>query len=251
MTYRKLIDSTTADAADMNDNFYHIGKGSILPMAGDYLRYTDSSCDLGSSTYKWNNVFVNNLDAVNILTSTAITSDKLWTLLAEYSVDSTHTGTTRIEFASLGSSPQEYYIQAVFLNYSLGSIVMNLSAATTGGYRGGGYFTTSNTSTGYVASFQTVYSSYGIYIVGQAQYTSTVNQSFFSNIRISKPVDSKTLVDISSTYVILNGAGLELYSYCFLNTVTAISNIVFLNNVGASYTSNFRTGTTIKIFRSA
>ena len=109
---RILINSTTADAADVNDNFYHIGKGSVMPMAGDYLRPTDSACDLGTAAYKWNNAFIDNIDCSTVSFSGSITCDRVWILLHE--VDSLNDSiTSRMEFSVSGHEYNEFYINFI------------------------------------------------------------------------------------------------------------------------------------------
>lgn len=62
--FRVIYNSTTADAADMNDNLYWIGQGSIFPMAGSELAYTTSS-KLGSGTYRWKSIYCNTMVAAS------------------------------------------------------------------------------------------------------------------------------------------------------------------------------------------
>lgn len=111
--FRIIRNSTTADAADMNDNFYHIGQGSIMPMAGNYLYSTDSSCDLGSATYKWNNGFIDNIDCAT-MNYTTMTATKSWGLL--YNLDSSvNTLTSRMEFDVSTKEYSEFEIYCSFV----------------------------------------------------------------------------------------------------------------------------------------
>jgi len=59
--FRVIANSTTADAADMNDDFYWVAQGSILPIGGDSFGNTTSS-NLGSSTHRWDDVYCNILN---------------------------------------------------------------------------------------------------------------------------------------------------------------------------------------------
>lgn len=54
MAFRILLNSTTADASDVNDNFFWGAQGSIIPMGNSSLEYTDSAYDIGSQVYRWN-----------------------------------------------------------------------------------------------------------------------------------------------------------------------------------------------------
>lgn len=66
MAFRILKHSTTADASDVNDNFFWGGQGSILPMDGASLAYTTGAVDLGSSAYKWDTLYCGTVTADEI-----------------------------------------------------------------------------------------------------------------------------------------------------------------------------------------
>jgi hypothetical protein len=66
MTFRIFQNSTTADASDSNDNFYHIAQGTITPLQGTLLGNTTSTLDLGSETYKWNNLYINSIPSLSL-----------------------------------------------------------------------------------------------------------------------------------------------------------------------------------------
>jgi len=98
MAFIELENSTTADATDINNNFYHVAQGDRLPMGGDLLISTDSVYDLGSSSATWNNVFC---DTLNINSPVSVaryadsvrrgyyitnTSNNIWNLIDETTV---------------------------------------------------------------------------------------------------------------------------------------------------------------------
>jgi len=58
MAWTTFVNSTTADADEVNDNFYHIRQGNLLPMGNASMEYTTSAYDLGSSTYTWDTLHV-------------------------------------------------------------------------------------------------------------------------------------------------------------------------------------------------
>jgi hypothetical protein len=105
MTYRVLKNSTTADASDVNENFYHIAQGSRMPMGGNSLTSTDSVYNLGSSAATWDNIHCQDVH------STSITStDKgFWTRLTrvELSVASGEVSITNLN----GDEDREYKIR--------------------------------------------------------------------------------------------------------------------------------------------
>jgi hypothetical protein len=69
--------STTAYAEEINDNFYHIAQGNLLPRSGVSLTTIDSTYDLGSSICNWNNLFCNTLN----IYSAVYSDNRLWQLL--------------------------------------------------------------------------------------------------------------------------------------------------------------------------
>ena len=82
MSFHILYESTTADATDVNDNFYHIAQGSRLPMDGVAMGYTDNALDLGSSSVRWNNLICNNIDTASVTASYA----KMPIVIADYTL---------------------------------------------------------------------------------------------------------------------------------------------------------------------
>ena len=59
MVWTTLQNSTTADAAVVNANYYYVRQGTLAPMAGASMGYTDAAHDLGgtpsgtSAVYRW------------------------------------------------------------------------------------------------------------------------------------------------------------------------------------------------------
>jgi len=58
MAWTTFVNSTTADASEVNDNFYHTRQGDLLPMGNASMQYTSGGYDLGSSTYTWANAHI-------------------------------------------------------------------------------------------------------------------------------------------------------------------------------------------------
>jgi len=67
--FNVFSNSTTAYADEVMANFYHVGQGDRLPLAGANLEPTDSSLDIGSSTFKWSKGFCDTLNVYNTITS--------------------------------------------------------------------------------------------------------------------------------------------------------------------------------------
>jgi len=102
LTFRIFVNSTTADASDTNDNYYHIGQSSRLPMGGSLLANTTGVYDLGSSSYKWEEFNVNSC-TYDTLDANGIT----WEYLTRTVVD---TAASEIEFSGLDSADAIEYL---------------------------------------------------------------------------------------------------------------------------------------------
>ena len=61
--FHQFNNSTTAFAAEVMQNFYHVGSEDRLPMEGSSLEPTNSSSNVGSSGYKWQNIYCGTLYA--------------------------------------------------------------------------------------------------------------------------------------------------------------------------------------------
>ena len=61
MAFTILTNGTTISASVLNDNFYHIGQGDLLPRGGVSLTAETGQHDLGSSGNKWRSIYINEL----------------------------------------------------------------------------------------------------------------------------------------------------------------------------------------------
>lgn len=61
MSFTIITNSTTISATELNNNFYHIGQGDLLPMGGVSLTAETGQHDLGSSGNKWRSIYVNEI----------------------------------------------------------------------------------------------------------------------------------------------------------------------------------------------
>jgi len=104
MTFRVIRPSTTADAADANDNFYHIAQSSRLPMGGSTLEYTDGAYNLGSASYTWNNLYSSSIGSDKITGSNKIFSIITTTALVANTttIDINVNGDTYTDFKMIG-----------------------------------------------------------------------------------------------------------------------------------------------------
>jgi hypothetical protein len=61
MTWVTLVDGITADADELMSDFYHVAQGDLLPRGGTTFTPTTGVYDLGSSAYRWNRMYVNEI----------------------------------------------------------------------------------------------------------------------------------------------------------------------------------------------
>jgi len=109
--YTKFIKDAIIDANEMNENFYHIGQGSMLPRAGDNLVKTTGVFNLGSSTYKWNEIHVNNLVGVTHIGGSM-------NLIAQTTLSAT---SSSIEITSINSDDYNYLYLYTNILVNIGS----------------------------------------------------------------------------------------------------------------------------------
>jgi len=70
MGWAYIQNSITADMNDVHENFKVIRDGSILPKKlSTSLSYTDGSYNIGSSTYRWKELYINSIIANTITAS--------------------------------------------------------------------------------------------------------------------------------------------------------------------------------------
>lgn len=61
MTWVTLVDGVTADADELMTDFYHVAQGDLLPRVSGSFVATSGAYDLGSSAYRWNKLYVNEI----------------------------------------------------------------------------------------------------------------------------------------------------------------------------------------------
>lgn len=230
-----FVNSTTADASDVNDVFYHIAQGTRLPMGGNDLDYTTGVYDLGSSTYRWNDLYCEDINISGSLT----TSDKnIYSLIAETTLTS---ATSRIEFTGLnGDSCGEYIILCRSISdtaTSAGISYLHFNGDSATNY---GYQRIAAISTTVSAARNTSYS--GIQVVGTA--LGKIDYSIikvYTNSGYERTVLQDILQRGSSTTIGVFGS----WSWIWNNTSDTITSMQFENSNGDAI---FSTGTTIQIW---
>ena len=239
--FRILYDSTTADAADLMDNYYHVFKGSIEPKKGVYLRPTTSVCNVGSDTYKWNNAFIDKLNVDSVTYTGSITSSKIWELCYSLEVLST---TARIEISGLnGDSFTAYRLvmnyfdtsgeNYIHINGNSGSSTHEKSQYTAigdGSYIGSMSFTSFAFSLYSAGDIDSRYRNHLNMILYPK--TGSIRLMLFSNMAVHGSVYSS-----SGAYSIGGG-------FYISNTSSTIMSIVIVPN-----TNYISTGTSIRLYR--
>lgn len=106
MAFTVLVNSTTADPNDANNNFYHVAQGSIYPMTGTMLEYDAGTVNLGSGAAKWAALYANNIHGT--VTVDGTTASYMWQSVYNTTLVAS---TTRIEITGInGDASIEYYI---------------------------------------------------------------------------------------------------------------------------------------------
>lgn len=108
MSFYVVINSTTAVATDINDNFLHVRQGTVYPYlettAGS-LSLTTDKCDIGTAANTWNNVYCNYVDFNTITTSRFVK-------IVEY-VETA--ASSKIEVTGLTGAQKKFYDISIFL----------------------------------------------------------------------------------------------------------------------------------------
>lgn len=68
MSFTVLSNGQLTDAIQVNNNFYHIRQGSLLPMGAATMASTTGVYDLGSISYQWNNLYAKAIPAGHTFT---------------------------------------------------------------------------------------------------------------------------------------------------------------------------------------
>ena len=97
--------NTTAYANELMDDFYYLGadRMPLTQTAAGSLTAVDATYDLGSSTYRWDDVYADNLYITNDISSN---SQTLWVLESEVTLSAT---ASAINFVSLDGDTDSVY----------------------------------------------------------------------------------------------------------------------------------------------
>ena len=236
MSFTRFLENHTITASEMNNNFYHCSQGDWLPMGGTDLNYTSGVYDLGSDTYKWDQVYLQNINISGDLKNT-------WNFLTSYEINAVNTYTARIEFTGLnGDIDQIYLLKGNFVVTSTGDwCQMRINGDSSSSY---GFQRLLHYATTVDSGRNNNNSSFNLlYFSGE---TTTVMNNYFECLFYVK----------TGIYRMLMGSAIAGCTGKYAGRCTIIDNI--WNNTNVTITSlvfdrsggtNFNTGTSIKIYR--
>lgn len=141
MAYIIFEKGHTISADDFNNNYYHAAQEDMLPLGGASLETTDSVYDLGSASYKWDNVHIQNLEL-----QADGEAENCLNLIAEITLTTT---ATTIEITGLNGETDIFYeIISIFANYTESAIALyaNGDSASNYGWQQMQSYTTSVTA---------------------------------------------------------------------------------------------------------
>lgn len=118
MSFYAFTSTALANAEQVVDNFLHIYQGNRLPLsatASGTLTASDGNLDLGSDTYRWKNLYCNNI----VVASSTVTAPYMWSLKSQVILSST---AASIELTGLnGDSVEEFKIETTSYGISASS----------------------------------------------------------------------------------------------------------------------------------
>jgi hypothetical protein len=231
MSFTIFEQSTTAYANEVNDNFYHVAQGHLLPRGGDSLTSTNAVYDLGTTTAIWNNLFCNTLHINDSVTS----GGNIWQLLNTVNLTTTE---STIDLVPAGFSGDNYQEIKILVNcYLTGggiSIFYGDSLGTTNyfGWQGFGRW---NFASGLTTVAMRYTSLTGIYI-GGTELTITTKYVFAeinlnTKTGIQRNLISSYLAYVNSTTII------SAYDVAGTWEGTATITAIYLNRLAAGGTT--------------
>lgn len=135
MGWTYIQNSITADMNDIHANFKIIREGSLIPKKlSTSLSYTTGNYDIGSSTYRWNAIYV-----VNSITTNTITSSDNFLYSHHKNTQILQDITNTIIFTLTSEQATNWIELAGFIIKTTGAIFLANSAGTN-------YFTIINTT---------------------------------------------------------------------------------------------------------
>ena len=196
-----LRNSITADATDCNNDYYHLNQGSVFPMDGVNLNYTDSAVNLGSSTATWDKLYVENINVTTIQGKFG------------YLVDETILTATASSIEFTGLTENAFYRLTCFVPDCNANIFLILNGDSSASYSGliiRGQNTTVSRGVTTAAYF---------YLASGTGGAAFIDANIYGNDDYGKIVSVFSMTDVISTTV----QSICDNSYCLLNSSTLTS----------------------------
>lgn len=245
MSYFKVESSLTADASDINDNFYYFNQGSILPRDETDASFgsIDLTNNIGSSVATWNTLYCKDFSTD---LSSISSNYKLWALVAETTLSTT---VSSIEITGLnGDDIEEYivFIKFILPAYGGGS---SLERMYINNDSGSNYYYVRVQADG-VNTFAAGSEVTGAGILLYNQVVSNTESSSFGQIKIrSKTGLYRNVIIQSSGRVYQKSVGNVATNYSvWNNTVDTITSISFHSNFHITAGSYFYPNSNIQIW---
>jgi hypothetical protein len=206
MPFKKFELDQTISAEDINNNFYELYRGTILPRSGLELLPTSLYCDIGSIDNNFNVLYV--ADIVSSFTS------NLYRLLSSYSgIDN------NITFSELNGDKQKEYL-IYFSSEAIGesttiSIILNNDTSTNYGYQKTSQFNSSSYSNTSGSNF---------IIYKQVNYAIGVNIKGLAKINIlNSKIGKERIISIQESGLYQTGTTIKGIWNNSTDTLTSIS----------------------------
>ncbi len=227
---------TLVDPDEVNDNFYHIGDGDLMPRGGLSLTVTDSVYDLGNADTRYSEIHVNDVNITGELSES-------WNLVGREVLSAT---AATLSISDLDGENSEFFhiiARAVcgststqLLRMAVGDTTSNI--ITSSNYSQVGIMSTNDTTT---VSYITGTSGF---ILGRNDGVTTTSVIFSDAYLYAKTGQDRMLISNSINGADGNYGGTNRFDGSILTNTTTPINAVIIWLVGRS----FETGTTLEIW---
>lgn len=233
MAFTVFHTGDTASATEVMNNFYHIFQGDRLPRGGANLEPTTGVYDIGSSAYRWNNVFCESIigDTINSTNHQIfrkITSVDIGQSATSYDITGLNNAISRIYYldiklqSSVSETSGASYIKLGINNDSTQSYGYRLKFGATG-------YTISSiaqsiflsqmavTTSAYCGISVILYSTPGFATVGEVMFfkfsisSSIVPSSYFGGFFTWKGTATLSSIQIEMPFACAAGSTIDIY----------------------------------------
>ena len=244
MSFNIFMTNTSAVASQLMENFYYLG-GDRMPYSGNSLTAVDDTYNLGSSAYRWNDLYCNSFEAPDSITST-----ESWINITNETLVLT---ASSIEITGLAHDEIEINFSLIDNTATIAYMIINGDSATNYGYYEMAIIHTVGTSSTYSVPIHTRNTNSSAIILNDtsARQTSSAIYSYSHN-RIFAKVGFPRIISIvtavhdigTNTYTTFWIESIKFKTYSWNNKVDAITSI----KIYGSESNSFDPGTKISIW---